>query len=127
MKAPSLRTHARLVRALAAAAMMVLTACNIPDKICEIDEEDNTCSGAGDCVLAYCAADCTICPAVYSRKQVEEAWCLTPLGESPNSRCREAAESVCTLTSFPSLCPRYIQPLCEDGKCVPDFQPPPDP
>ena len=127
MKATLTLNRTALVHALAAAALAAGAACNIPDKICEIDESDNTCSGTGGCVVAYCAADCSVCPAVYSTKQVEEAWCLTPLGESPNDRCREAAESVCTPTSFPPLCPIYIQPLCEEGECVPDFQPPSDP
>lgn len=101
-----------------------LGSCDIPDKICEVDEEDNTCSSEDDCVVAYCASDCTICSAVYSRKQVEEAYCLTPVDGSPNSRCREAAESLCQPTSLPSTCPRYIVPACQEGKCVPDFQPP---
>ena len=127
MKVTSLSAHARLVRVSAAAALLICAACNIPDELCNTKEKDNTCSSASDCVVAYCAADCSICQAVYSRRQVENTWCLTPIDESPNSRCREAAESVCTPTSLPTVCPRYIQPLCEDGKCVPDFQPPSDP
>jgi len=115
------RLHrAVLIGCLAAAA------CNLPDKICEVDEKDNTCSGPSDCVTAYCAADCTVCPAVYSTKQVGEAWCLTPLDRDPQPRCVKAAESVCTPSSLPSICPRYITPVCEEGKCAPDFTAPPD-
>jgi len=127
MKATFIRTGAALVQLFAAAAMMVFAACNLPEELCNTKESENTCSSPDDCVVAYCAADCSVCQAVYSRRQVENTWCLTPIDESPNSRCREAAESVCTPSSLPPVCPRYIQPLCEDGECVPDFQPPSDP
>ena len=104
-------------------ALAGLCACTIPDKICEVDREDNTCNSDSDCVIAYCAADCTICPAVYSRKQVDEAWCLTPIDESPRDRCVEAAESVCSVSSLPAVCPRrFDDPICEDGMCKLNFE-----
>lgn len=107
-----------------AAAWAFSCACNIPEEICDTHPNDNVCSGPGDCVVAYCAADCSSCAAVYSKRQVEKAYCLTPLDESPNQRCREAAESLCTPSSLPSVCPRYIEPACEEGECVPIFNPP---
>jgi hypothetical protein len=99
-------------------------ACNIPEKICETDEKDNVCNSVDDCLVAYCASDCTKCAAVYSKKQVQEAWCLTPIDEEPNARCRKAAEATCTPSSLPPTCPRYIVPACEENKCIPVFQPP---
>ena len=100
-----------------AVLLLALVACNIPDKVCETDPEDNTCSGPDDCVVAFCAAECDSCAMVYSSRQVEEAWCLTRPGRSPNERCTEAAELSCP--AGPSVCPRGVVPDCKDGKCVP--------
>jgi len=105
-------------------AFLVFVRCNIPEKICETDEEDNTCQLPDDCVVAYCASDCTKCPAVYSKKQVEEAWCLTPLDGEPRAKCREAGKVSCNQSALPPACPRYVTPDCKDGKCVPVFEPP---
>jgi hypothetical protein len=98
--------------------------CNLPDKICETDEEDNHCATVDDCVVAYCASDCSKCAAVYSHAQVDEAWCLTPLGEEPYDRCKEAGLATCSYVSLPVTCPRYITAACEGGKCIPKFEPP---
>ena len=107
-----------------AALLALPAACNLPDKVCETEEADNSCAAADDCVAAYCASDCSKCAAVYSRAQTSEAWCLTALGEEPYSRCREAGLATCSYLSLPTTCPRYITPACEGGKCVPNFEPP---
>lgn len=104
--------------------LLIMNSCNLPENICETESKDNVCRSQDDCAVAFCAANCKLCPAVYSRKQISNTWCLTIVGEQPRSKCVEAGKAVCDQGGLPSTCPRYLQAECQDGKCVPVFEPP---
>jgi len=98
----------------------LLAAGCIPDKLCDTVEKDNTCEDNGDCVRAFCAADCDTCTKVYSEKQADRAYCLVIEGDDIPSRCREAYEDLNCESTIPPLCPEEgAEARCVDGKCVP--------
>jgi hypothetical protein len=102
-----------------ALVVVVLAGCTIPDKLCDTVAGDNTCDGDGDCVRAFCAAECDNCRKVYSRKQAERAYCLVIVGDSIPSRCREAYEDL-SCDPTPPVCPEEgAEARCVDGECVP--------
>ena len=86
------------------------------DRVCNPDPAHNTCSGNGDCVLAYCATDCWPCPRVYAQAQVDETWCLTRAVDTPLPDCREGWSDRCAGTTEP-ICVRSIEAWCNAGKC----------
>ena len=87
------------------------------DRVCNPDPADNTCSGDGDCVLAYCATECWYCPRVYSMTQVDDTWCLTPLlTTTPIVDCLEGRAERCAGVPEPA-CVRNIEAWCNAGKC----------
>jgi len=121
-RSPGNARRRRGARCAAARSALLLAAacaaaCTVPDKVCETDDEDNVCSGDGDCVMAFCAAECHACPKVYARRQLEEAWCLTEEGQTARSRCAQASSLDCT--PGPTVCPRGVVAACEGGRCVP--------
>lgn len=90
----------------------------IPDEIrvCDVRPEENTCSGDGDCVLAFCATDCWPCPNAYSVRQVEATWCLTLQGNTPLVDCEKGKDERCRGT-IRTPCAYGIEPYCNAGRC----------
>lgn len=98
---------------------LALSAC-IPDKLCDTVDKDNKCDSNGDCVRAFCAADCDLCTKVYSKKQADRAYCLVIEGDDVPERCREAYEDLDCSSELPPVCPEEgAEAHCVEGECVP--------
>ncbi|MBI5499619.1 MAG: hypothetical protein HY907_05220 [Deltaproteobacteria bacterium] len=102
-----------------ALAMAVLPGLGCPEHpVCDPNPSDNTCSGDGDCVMAYCAPDCAWCPMPFSRAQVDSTWCLTVYGgTTPIAECLEGRDSRCAGVVDPVCATRGLEAWCNAGKC----------
>ncbi|MBI5489302.1 MAG: hypothetical protein HY905_18350 [Deltaproteobacteria bacterium] len=85
--------------------------------VCDPSPSDNTCSGDGDCTLAYCATQCCFCPRAYSRAQVDSTWCLTTYGSvTPIAECLTGRDTRCA-GGPPCVCAYDVEAWCNAGKC----------
>ena len=103
------------------AALLLLGGCD-REGACELHDEDNVCSGDGDCLLAYCGVNCCPCELAISQRQFDGTYCLASVTEGfaiARDRCQEARDLSCEGFSCTGAnpCPHPTRAVCEDGHC----------